>query len=257
MEIQIEILSLSFLAGMGALLNPCGFAMLPAYMGLYLSRTDRQGQGPQGTVRLALRGISLGAVVSAGFLTVFGTLALTFSLLSHLLGPAIPFIGAAVGLGLVALGLLMLVKNVTPSVAAVERLSDRIARSGRERGQQDLLFYYLYGIAYAIASIGCTFPIFGIYVGTALSGGSPLNALVQFGAYGLGMALPLMGLSLLLVFSKELVSRSLPAVMRGIRWVGGTVVLVGGAYLAYYYLVSYGAIDWAAVGQAVREFLSR
>lgn len=260
MEVRLEILSLSFLAGMGALLNPCGFAMLPAYMGVYLGgpQGDPQGQAPRGAVRLGLRGISLGTAVSAGFLTVFGALALTFSLLSRLLGPAIPFLGAAVGLGLIVLGLLMLIKNYTLSFAAAERLSEQIARSGRgrKRGQSDLVFYYLYGIAYAIASIGCTFPLFGVYVGTALSGGSALNAWAQFGAYGLGMALPLMGLSLLLTFAKERVARSLPAVRKGVRWVGGTVVLVGGGYLIYYYLVYYGAIDWVAIGQAMQGLLA-
>lgn len=242
MEIRLEILPLTFLAGVGALLNPCGFAMLPAYIGLYLSQSQTGEGKKHGAAELALRGISLAAVVSAGFLTVFGLLALTFSVLSGLLGPIIPWIGAAVGFGLVVLGLLMLVKNYTLSFAAAERLSDRIARTGRARGRHDLVFYYLYGVAYAIASIGCTFPIFGIYVGAAFSGGNALNAVVQFGAYGMGMALPLMGLSLLLVFSKELVGRLLPTVMKGVRWAGGTVVLLGGGYLLYYYLVYYGAI---------------
>lgn len=251
----MELLWVTFLAGVAALLNPCGFAMLPAYIGLYLGRAD--GAGEQGAWGLALRGISLAASVSAGFLTVFGALALAFSAIRRLLGPIIPFIGAAVGLGLILLGLLMLITNYTLSLAAMERLSDRIARAGRRRGRHDLVFYYFYGIAYAVASIGCTFPIFGVYVGTALSGGSALNALVQFGAYGLGMTLPLMGLSLLLVFSKEPVARSLPTVMKGVRWVGGTVVLVGGGYLVYYYLVSYGAIDWAAVGRTIQAFFSR
>ena len=50
------------------------------------------------------------------------------------------------------------------------------------------------------------------------------------------MALMMLGLSVLMVFSKQLVERILPRRMRAIRWLAGVGVMAAGAYLIYYNL---------------------
>ena len=40
-------LGLPFVAGMVSTVNPCGFAMLPAYLGLYIGSNDPRGHGRQ------------------------------------------------------------------------------------------------------------------------------------------------------------------------------------------------------------------
>src|SRR5690625_991760 len=57
----------AFTAGMVAPVNPCGFAMLPAYLGFFLG-SDDASRDPLGAW---LRGFSCGAAVSGGFWLLF------------------------------------------------------------------------------------------------------------------------------------------------------------------------------------------
>jgi hypothetical protein len=69
---------------------------------------------------------------------------------------------------------------------------------------------YLYGISYAIASCGCTLPIFMIYVVRPIFTVGPLNGLLNFIAYALGMTLMMLLLSVSIAYSKGSLDRSLP-----------------------------------------------
>ena len=61
-------LALAFASGMVATVNPCGFAMLPAYLGYFLG-LEGQDRDVQASVS---RSLGVGLSVSAGFLVVFG-----------------------------------------------------------------------------------------------------------------------------------------------------------------------------------------
>ena len=77
-------LGYAFGAGMVSAVNPCGFAMLPAYLGLYLGTRELSvapvGGGPtyggDGVVVAVpaqmARGVLVTAVVTAGFICLFG-----------------------------------------------------------------------------------------------------------------------------------------------------------------------------------------
>ena len=72
-------LALAFGAGMLAAVNPCGFAMLPAYLsyfcGLEGSLEDGAGSAEDAStagLRAVPRALSVTAVMTAGFVAVFG-----------------------------------------------------------------------------------------------------------------------------------------------------------------------------------------
>ena len=68
-------IALAFTAGLVATVNPCGFAMLPAYLSWYLETEQDAGGTTAPSPTLAdrlVRALLVGATVSAGFLVVFG-----------------------------------------------------------------------------------------------------------------------------------------------------------------------------------------
>jgi cytochrome c biogenesis protein CcdA len=67
--------ALAVTAGMIATVNPCGFAMLPAYLGFFVG-SDRRARSSVSAVRRAL-GVT--AAVTAGFVVVFGSIGLVVS----------------------------------------------------------------------------------------------------------------------------------------------------------------------------------
>ncbi|MFB6285305.1 MAG: cytochrome c biogenesis CcdA family protein [Candidatus Bipolaricaulia bacterium] len=241
MEIRLDLLAWSFSAGIAAFFNPCGFAMLPAYVAHYLGRNAQEDNAA--SVQTVLKGISLGAIVSGGFLTTFAILGVAAAPLGSAIGDYIHWAGTIIGGLLVILGILMLLGNTGLSVAAIERLADRISAAGQDdSGTRGLKFYYFYGIAYAVASVGCTLPIFMIVLQSAIQGGFA-NSVVQFGAYALGMSIMMLGLSVIMVLSKGLIQRAMPVLMQGIRWVGGVIVIGAGGYLVWYNVVYAGLIS--------------
>ena len=67
--ISTAALALAYTAGLVATINPCGFAMLPVYLGFFMEaeegeETDR--------ARALARALKVGISVSAGFIVVFG-----------------------------------------------------------------------------------------------------------------------------------------------------------------------------------------
>ncbi|MDP9437331.1 MAG: hypothetical protein M3P49_01055 [Actinomycetota bacterium] len=61
----------AFGAGIVAAVNPCGFAMLPAYLSLYLG-SQKEGFEKRSAVGRAFRAVLIGGVVSLGFVLLFG-----------------------------------------------------------------------------------------------------------------------------------------------------------------------------------------
>ena len=65
-------LGFAFAVGMASAVNPCGFAMLPAYLGLYLGKG--KGEGNVSPVKQLYQAIVVGGAVTCGFLVLFGGL---------------------------------------------------------------------------------------------------------------------------------------------------------------------------------------
>ena len=143
--------------GMVATVNPCGFAMLPAYLAYFLGvdghaspspgPTGVGAASPQASFGTALR---VAGAVSAGFLAVFALAGLAVELTSLPVYENVPWISIVIGAGLFVLGVAML-GGFEPNV----RLP-RLEQGGRKRTVGSM---FLFGVSYAIASIGCTLPL--------------------------------------------------------------------------------------------------
>ena len=97
-----ELVGLAFAAGLVAALNPCGFALLPAYL------TFVVGDSAPGRPVAVARAIAVTVAMTVGFLTVFAVFgALTIPLASAI-QRYLPVVTVVVGVVLIALGLWLL-----------------------------------------------------------------------------------------------------------------------------------------------------
>ena len=71
-------LALPFARGMVAAFNPCGFAMLPAYLSYFLGLEDEEADAK--TSRNVVRGVLVGLTLAAGFFFVFLLAGLAFKI---------------------------------------------------------------------------------------------------------------------------------------------------------------------------------
>nr|MDP9487294.1 cytochrome c biogenesis protein CcdA [Actinomycetota bacterium] len=220
----------AFGAGMVAAANPCGFAMLPAYLSLYLGAEEEDFEKRSTPSRL-LRALLVGVVVSLGFVLLFGAVGLVVSAGGAAILAAMPFLGAIIGASLVGLGLWMLAGR-TLYARAFERFADRV----RDPKDVSLKGFFLFGLAYGAGSLSCTLPVFLVVVGTGATSGGLLSGAGQFLVFGLGMASVLVALTLALALFKRGLVKWLRGVMPYVRLASAALLVVAGAYVIYYWL---------------------
>jgi len=151
---------LSFGSGLLAAVNPCGFVLLPTYLMYFLGVSGRPGT-QRATVRRALL---VSAALSAGFMTVFVIVGGISRLFTDWLNQNAKYLALLIGVALVILGIAMLFGYRLP-------FSTPKLETGKR--DQTIASMYIFGLAYAIASIGRTIgpfsaTVFGMtYVETA------------------------------------------------------------------------------------------
>ncbi len=220
----------AFGAGMVAAANPCGFAMLPAYLSLYLGAEEEDFEKRSTSSRL-LRALLVGVVVSLGFVLLFSAVGLVVSAGGTAILAAMPFLGALIGAALVGLGLWMLAGR-TLYARAFERFADKV----RDPKDVSLKGFFLFGLAYGAGSLSCTLPVFLVVVGTGATSGGLLSGAGQFLVFGLGMASVLVALTLALALFKQGLVKWLRGVMPYVRLASAALLVVAGAYVIYYWL---------------------
>src|SRR5438046_370786 len=133
---------------MVATVNPCGFAMLPAYLSFFIGAEDRGENDPRASM---WRALVVGLAVTAGFAATFAVVGLVVSRVTQSVYDIAPWISLVIGLALVAFGI-ALVAGYELTVA-----TPRLDKGGRTRGLGSMA---LFGVSYAVASVGCELPLF-------------------------------------------------------------------------------------------------
>jgi cytochrome c-type biogenesis protein len=253
----IAPLGYALVAGMVASVNPCGFVLLPTYLAYYLGdRHDevgahseaRIGPGDAAEVRTAAgsgryadsgryrtgRAIAVSATMTASFVLLFGLAGLIATVAASGLASSLPWLGTAIGVALIALAGL---------VAAGRTLSFPLAPSALRRLRPatrnlGLSGYLAYGLAYALASLGCTLPVFIAVVGASLQSHGLADAVGQFLLFGLGMGVIITVLTLATAWFGDGLVKRVRVIGRHVGWVSAVMLWLAGAYVVYYWLTT-------------------
>ncbi len=227
---------IAFAAGMVAAVNPCGFAMLPAYLSLYLGN-EEGGFAERSATRRALRALLVGLVVSSGFVLLFGLAGVVISAGGTVLIRAMPVLGVLVGEVLVVFGLWMLLARRGPYAAVFGRLATRLG----DPTKVGVRGFFVFGLAYGAASLGCTLPAFLAVVGSGIAAGGVVPGAGRFVGYGLGMASVLVALTLALAFFKEGLIKRLRGALPYVQTASAVLLILAGAYVVFYWWTAQGS----------------
>lgn len=213
--------ALAFAAGLVAVANPCGFAMLPAYLSFFLG-VEGQDDGARAGLSRAL---AVGLSVSAGFVVTF---AVVTAVIRNVTGDVLewsPWVSIVIGIAVAGLGV-ALVAGKAPRIQ-LPRL-DRGGRSGSVRSM------VAYGMSYATVSLSCTLPTFSAYVTATISTEDWLSGAGVFLAYAVGFTLLLTSLTIAIALARQGLVRTVRRAVPHVQRISGVLLVVAGLYVAYY-----------------------
>ena len=209
-------LALAFTTGMVATVNPCGFAMLPAYLSFFLGLEDERAS--------ISRALVVAVAVTAGFAATFAVVGLVVTRITNSVYDVAPWFSLVIGAALALFGMALLA-GVDPSV----RLP-RLERGGRSG---DIGSMSLFGISYAVASIGCELPLFLAAMSGAF-GKNLVSGVVYFVVFGTGFGAIMLTLTIALAVARQSIVQSVRRVLPYVNRVAGALLLLAGAYVAWY-----------------------
>jgi cytochrome c-type biogenesis protein len=212
--------ALALTAGMAATVNPCGFALLPAYLSAFVGLDDRTNR----TTAVA-RGLKVSAALTAGFIAVFGVFGLVISKVASELQRYLPWATIVIGIGLIGLGIYLLTgRQIVLNIPKLQK--------GGSDGT--LLSMFLFGVSYAVASLSCTIGPFLAVTSTTFRNENYLSGVMVFVLYGLGMGLVVSVLTMAVALAKDGLVQRFRSMLPRMNMFAGILLVIAGAYVAYY-----------------------
>ncbi len=225
-------LAVAYGVGMLALVSPCGFAMLPAFLAYNVagSGTAAQAGGPR-----ISRALATGLGVSLGFALTFIAGGLLVSAGLRSITDAVPWFGVVIGIGLVGIGLVL---------AAGRRLgitigSGWLTRSGAPGPAPSVAF----GAAYALTQLACGMGSLLAVTATGMASSSFGGTVAVFAAFGIGSTSLLLLLAVSTALMGDALVRRVRAIAPYVGRISGVVLALAGLYLVTYWTPALGGGD--------------
>lgn len=211
------------LLGVVAAFNPCGFAVLPAYIMMIVTGGAESANSNAVALRRAL---GFGLAMTLGLLAVLTAFGLLFGAVSlGLQGSILPYVSyvtVAIGVALTWLGVVLVVKGELRGPGLRRQLMAPRATFWSQVG---------YGASFAVASLSCTIGLFLAVVSQALVASNPLGTVLPFVIYGVGMGASVVTVSLLAALAGSGIAAALRNKTMLIMRFGGVLMIFAGLYV--------------------------
>jgi cytochrome c biogenesis protein CcdA len=211
---------------MVAAVNPCGFILLPTYLMYFLGLHGAMPGSQRATMR---RAVTVSAAVSAGFLSVFLVAGVVSYHFTNWINENAKYATGAIGAALLVLGIAMLFGYKLPF------MTPRIDGGGEGGPGQTVSAMFVYGIAYAVASIGCTIGLFIATVFSTTRRDGIVSGVGNMLAYGAGMALLVSALTIALASANTGLLKVLRGSLQYVDRIAAGFVVLSGVYLLWYF----------------------
>jgi cytochrome c biogenesis protein CcdA len=207
-----------------AFLAPCAVALLPAYIVSFISRNKEINSSK---TYLFFRGLKLASLSILGILVIYIIAGVLIIVASQVIKDYMRWVALSMGGILILLGILMLLgKNVSLNLhIAHKKYNSEISEA------------FFFGVAYAIAALGCLFPLFLVVATQAISAPSMIIGGSYILAYFLGISTLMISTILLAIFAKDFITRQLHRILPHMQIISGILLILAGIYIIQYQLV--------------------
>lgn len=234
----------SFVLGVLAAVNPCGFVLLPTYLMYFLGL---EGSRPNDSQRTSLaRALRVGTATSSGFVALFLVVGTISRLFTNVIERNAKYASLVIGVALVVMGIAMLMgwkpRITTPNIT-----------TGTTRTTKSM---FLFGVAYAVASIGCTIGFLTSVILGSVGVHGFASGITSIVLYGLGMATIVTALTVSFAFAKGGLLRIMRSAMRHLDRIAAGFVTLTGVYLTWYWYSAISERDYGSFVSRVERWQS-
>lgn len=218
-------LSLAIVAGVLATFNPCGFALLPAYMGMIAAANEGRSKS-----QALIGGLRFASGMTVGFILLFGTFGLVFAPFASAISRYLPIVTIVVGILIVVLGFWLLLGRKVGNGAGLIK--------GWSPGES-WFSQVGYGLTFAIVSLSCTLGPFLAVTGASIRSSDFFGIVFTFVAFALGMGAAVSVIAVATALTGSQVSVWMRSKSEVISRVTGSLVILAGLYVAWF-----GWFEW-------------
>ncbi|MBK89549.1 MAG: hypothetical protein CL772_00010 [Chloroflexi bacterium] len=219
---------IAFSAGLVAVFNPCGFALLSVYLSYFMK--DSNTQKTQSVHKTIYESTIISTTVTIGFIIVFFIFGLMISGGFYSLKSIFSYVGILISMILLGYGFYVLSGGMI-YFSRLSNLSNTIGSSN----EKSLRFYFYYGISYGLTSLSCSLPIFMSIV-FSFSNTSSLNLLIKdFILFSMGAWFSLIIVSLSLLFLKSFLEK-IKLFFKIYNLATSIILIISGSYLILYWM---------------------
>jgi cytochrome c-type biogenesis protein len=200
-----------------------------------------------------------GSAAAFGVLLFYMIIGLISAFVGEVVAKWVEYITPAIGAILIILGIITftpLQLNMSKAVDAISKIGTRRRKKKKDidsvedinddeasmqeggiKGEMPQMFQlFIYGITYALASLGCNLPILlGLVVGS-IEAGAFGKAILIFLIYSLAMSVLMIIITMLVGFSKDVLINKLRASTKFVKILSGILLILAGGFLIGWFL---------------------
>ncbi|MCG3220810.1 MAG: cytochrome c biogenesis protein [Candidatus Heimdallarchaeota archaeon] len=224
--------------------SPCSFPLLPGYiahiMGVDLSTEEEKDEKEITQKKNYLLYPILGFFGGVGILVSYLILGIVISAVGSAILPYVVYVLPVIGGIFILFGFLMFTNfeiSFTKFLNWIRQGQIKMTEQERrfEAGWK-VLSTFLYGFGYGVASLGCNGPIFLAFSLQVGAQPTVIKMIFAYLAFGLTIILLMVGVTVLLIFSKDIIVQKLKASTEIIKKISGAIMIVVGLYLLFEFI---------------------
>tara|TARA_B110000438_G_scaffold89536_1_gene89017 strand:- start:982 stop:1860 length:879 start_codon:yes stop_codon:yes gene_type:complete len=223
---------ISFSAGLVAVFNPCGFALLSVYFSSFLNR-NKKIEYKNNSRKYFLKiydPIYVSTIVTIGFIIVFFIFGIALSAGFYAIKNTFSYFGLLISIFLFAYGFFIL-SGGNIYFNKLQKIANLLGSKNTDSSK----FYFIYGLSYGITSLSCTLPIFMSIV-FSLSNMSKIEFLLRdFILFSVGTWVALLSVSFALLFL-DIIVQKIKFFLSLYKYISSLVLIISGSYLILYWL---------------------
>jgi cytochrome c-type biogenesis protein len=243
------IIGFAIIVAISSFFSPCSFPLLPGYVahiiGVDIDAKQKEDEEEEKeadkTLKQAFLYPLLGLSGGIGILFSYLILGVIVSSVGKAILPYLVYALPIIGGLFIILGIIMFTNfNISFSKLLGWLRKEQMKISKTEKKAtifRKLFSTFLYGLGYGIASLGCNGPIF-LAFSLQVSGQETIAKMIfAYLAFSLTIILLMVGVTIILIFSRDVIVQKLKASTEVIKKISGVIMLLVGIYLILEFVI--------------------